>query len=194
MNQTAFRSTIALVLGSLCVQPALAAPSSQDAIETGQVEEEGSNISWGRAVSTFDQPMDQVLPVVLDYGNYKQFMPNFLKSRVLAQRGNKAMVYMEVGVMKGTFTLWGQVKISERPAKDGAKARIIDAGLVEGNMDEFRAQWKLTPVDGGKKTRVDFMIYVDPDMPLPSSVFTRENVKAAKKTVRALRKRVATAS
>ena len=36
----------------------------------------------------------------------------------------------------------------------------------------------------------DFKIFVDPDMPLPSSIFSRENEKAARKTVRALRTRV----
>jgi hypothetical protein len=48
----------------------------------------------------------------------------------------------------------------------------------------------LTPVDGGARTEVDFKIYVDPDMPLPSSVFSRENEKAAGNTLRALRTRV----
>jgi hypothetical protein len=48
----------------------------------------------------------------------------------------------------------------------------------------------LTPVDGGTRTEVDFKIFVDPDMPLPSSIFSRENEKAASKTVRALRTRV----
>jgi hypothetical protein len=48
----------------------------------------------------------------------------------------------------------------------------------------------LTPVDGGAGTEVDFKLFVDPDMPLPSSVFSRENERAAGKTVRALQTRV----
>ena len=57
-------------------------------------------------------------------------------------------------------------------------------------MDAFRASWRLTPVEGGARTEVDFKLYVDPDMPLPSSVFSRENERAAGNTVRALRTRV----
>ncbi len=162
--------------------------AARDDIRTEPVTQLNSNITGGRAVTVFEQPIDEVLSVVLDYANYKTFMPNFRKSRVLAQRGSRAMVYMEVGVMKDTFTLWGQLKMSEAPPQGGA--RIIEAALVEGNIDAFEARWTLTPVEGGKRTMVDFQLYVDPDMPLPASVFSRENVNAARKSVRALRSRL----
>jgi len=157
-------------------------------VRTAQIVEDGSNISWGHAIAVIDQPMDEVLPVVVDYANYVHFMPNFTKSKVLAQRGNRAMVYMEVSVASGTFTLWGQLKLSE--AASEGDTRVIEARLLDGNMDAFSASWRLTPVDGGARTEVDFKIYVDPDMPLPSSVFSRENERAAGNTVRALRTRV----
>jgi hypothetical protein len=48
----------------------------------------------------------------------------------------------------------------------------------------------LTPVNGGLHTRLNFELYVDPDMPLPSSIFSRENEKAAARMVRAIRNRV----
>jgi len=95
---------------------------------------------------------------------------------------------MEVSVAKGAFTLWGQLNLSERP--DGPESRVVEARLLEGNIDAFTASWTLTPIDDGARTRVDFRIYVDPDMPLPSSVFSRENERAAGKTVRALRTRL----
>ena len=171
----------------LATSPVHAAGEAE--IRTAQISEEGSNISWGHAVGVIDKPIEQVLPVVVDYANYAHFMPNFTKSKVLAQRGNRAMVYMEVSVASGTFTLWGQLKLSET-APEG-ETRVIEARLLEGNMDAFSASWRLTPVDGGAGTEVDFKIYVDPDMPLPSSVFSRENERAAGKTVRALRSRIA---
>jgi ribosome-associated toxin RatA of RatAB toxin-antitoxin module len=157
-------------------------------VRSAQIVEEGSNISWGHAVAVIDSPIDEVLPVVVDYANYVVFMPNFTTSKVLARRGNRAMVYMEVSVASGTFTLWGQLNFSESPSE--GETRLIEAQLLEGNMRAFRASWRLTPVDGGARTEVDFKIYVDPDMPLPSSVFSRENEKAAAKTLRALNTRV----
>ena len=176
-----------LAVASLLATSPVHAAGEPD-VRTTQIAEEGSNISWGRAVAVMDQPIAEVLPVVVDYANYVHFMPNFTKSKVLAQRGNRAMVYMEVSVASGAFTLWGQLKLSESPAE--GDTRVIEARLLDGNLDAFSATWRLTPVDGGARTEVEFKLYVDPDIPLPSSVFSRENERAAGNTVRALRSRV----
>jgi len=185
MSKASSLGLLAVVL--LCATTPVSAAGEAE-VQTTQIAEAGSNISWGHAVGVIEKPIGEVLPVVVDYANYAHFMPNFTKSKVLAQRGNRAMVYMEVSVASGTFTLWGQLKLAEiAPEGD---TRVIEARLLEGNMDAFRATWRLTPVDGGAGTEVDFKIYVDPDMPLPSSVFSRENERAAGKTVRALRTRV----
>ena len=191
MKQTALIGILAtaLIAGSSS-SPAAAAdePTESARISTAQIPEEGSKISWGQAVVVVDKPIEELLPIIRDYANYAQFMPNFTKSKVLAQRGSRAMVYMEVSVAKGAFTLWGQLNLSERPQE--GDSRVVEARLLEGNIDAFSASWTLTPVDGGARTEVDFKIYVDPDIPLPSSVFSRENEKAAGKTVRALLTRV----
>ena len=114
-------------------------------IFTMQIPEDGSDIAGGRAVIVVDKPIEEVLPIVLDYANYVQFMPNFTKSRVLAQRGSRAMVYMEVSVAKGMYTLYGQLNLAEGP-QDG-ESRIVEGRLLEGNIDAFNASFKLTPVD-----------------------------------------------
>ena len=187
MMKTAALGLISLSLAlALAASPALA--DDAEAVLTSQIPEDGSNIAWGQAIMVVDKPIDQVLPTVLDYANYAQFMPNFTKSRVLAQRGSRAMVYMEVSVAKGALTLWGQLNLAERP--QNGDARVVEARLMEGNVDAFNARFTLTPIDGGARTQIDFKIYVDPDIPLPSSVFSRENERAAGKTVRALRARL----
>jgi len=191
MKHTALIGIIAstLIAGSSSIPAAAADELDENAgIFTAQISEEGSNIAWGQAILVLDQPIEEVLPIVFDYANYVQFMPNFTKSRVIAQRGRRAMVYMEVSVAKGAITLWGQLNLSERPHE--GDSRVIEAYLMEGNVDAFSARWTLTPVDGGARTEVDFKIFVDPDIPLPSSIFSRENERAARKTVRALRSRI----
>jgi len=191
MKKTALIGIIAtaLIAGSSSSPAAAADEINENAgVFTAQIPEEGSSIAWGQAVLVVDKPIEEVLPIIRDYANYKQFMPNFTKSKVLAQRGNRAMVYMEVSVAKGALTLWGQLNLAERP-QDG-ESRVVEAHLMEGNIDAFSASWTLTPVDGGARTEVDFKIYVDPDIPLPSSIFSRENERAAGRTVRALRTRV----
>jgi len=185
---------IGSLLGTSLIGAAPGHAAATDGLEenagifTAQIPEEGSDIAGGRAVIVVDKPIEEVVPILLDYGNYVQFMPNFTKSKVLAQRGSRAMVYMEVSVAKGMYTLYGQLNLSERPL-DG-EARVIEGRLLEGNIDAFNASFKLTPVDGGVRTEIEFTIYVDPDLPLPSSVFSRENERAAGRAVRALRARI----
>jgi ribosome-associated toxin RatA of RatAB toxin-antitoxin module len=171
-------------------QAAAVEPHEENAgIFTTQVPVQGSNIATGRAVIVVDRPIEEVLPIVLDYANYVHFMPNFTKSKVLAQRGSRAMVYMEVSVAKGMYTLYGQLNLAERP-RDGS-SRVVEGRLVDGNIDAFDASFTLTPTEDGAGTEIDFQIFVDPDLPLPSSVFSRENERAAGRAVRALRARVA---
>jgi ribosome-associated toxin RatA of RatAB toxin-antitoxin module len=191
MKKTAFSAILTTAfIAAWPGSPVAAAEEDPENAEvfTAQLAEEGSEIAWGRAVLILDRPMNEVLPIVLDYANYAQFMPNFKKSKVLAQRGSRAMVYMEVSVAKGTLTLWGQLNLAESPRDDDS--RVVEAHLMEGNIDAFNASWTLTPIDGGARTMVEFKLYVDPDMPLPSSIFSRENERAAGKTVRALRARL----
>jgi len=182
-------TSFGLLLAALFLATSPVHAAGEPEVRTAQITEAGSNISWGHAIGVIDEPIEQVLPIVVDYANYHHFMPNFTKSKVLAQRGNRAMVYMEVSVAAGTFTLWGQFKLSEAPSE--GKTRVIEARLLEGNMDAFSASWRLTPVDDGARTEVDFKLYVDPNMPLPSSVFSRENERAAGNTIRALSSRIA---
>lgn len=175
----------ALIAGSAS---SYAAAMDEDPVLTAQIVEEDSDIAWGQAVVVLDKPIEKVLAIVVDYANYVVFMPNFTKSSVLAQRGTRAVVYIEVSVAKGAITLWGRLTIAERP--ETSREHVVEARLQEGNVDAFRAVWKLTPVDRNARTRVEFKIYVDPDIPLPSSIFSRENERAAGRTLRALRTRL----
>ncbi len=189
MRTTVIRAAAALFVAASASVVAAAEEHDENAgIFTAQIPEEGSSISWGQAVIVLDKPIDEVLPIVRDYANYVDFMPNFTKSRVLAQRGTRAMVYMEVSVARGAITLYGQLNLAERP--ESGDVRVVEARLLEGNIDAFSASFTLTPLDGGTRTEIDLKIYVDPDIPLPSSVFSRENERAAGRTVRALRTRV----
>ena len=193
-NSTALAALLVALVGAwiLSTLPARAAAADvheeNAGIFTAQIPTEGSNISSGRAVIVVDKPIDEVIPIVLDYANYVKFMPNFTRSKVLAQRGSKAMVYMEVSVGRGMYTLYGQLNLAER-AQDG-ESRVVEGRLIDGNINAFDASFTLTPVNDGAATEIDFNIYVDPDLPLPSSVFSRENERAAGRTVRALRQRI----
>lgn len=184
------RFLLAAVAAAVFLVPtpsASAQTRTADNILIGQANQSGMDVAWGTADGVIDAPIDRVMAVVGDYANYNQFMPHFRTSRVLAQRGNRAMVYFEVGILRDTATLWARMRI-QRQADQG-DTRVIVASLVEGNMDAFRARWEITPVDA-THTRINFRILVAPDLPVPDSLMTEQNVKAARNTVRAIRRRV----
>ncbi len=180
---TLFPSLSAAVLILLLAGTAGASGVSVTARQVAWAE---SSIAWGEAEADLDTPMEAILPVLADYAAYQDFMPNFRRSRVLAQRGTRARVYMEVSAAAGALTLWGQLDLKERSEPD-VDARIIEAQLLEGNIDAFRAEWRLEPSRDGQTTHVAFRIFVDPDLPLPSSLISRENERAARRSVEALR-------
>ena len=142
----------------------------------------------GRAEGIVDAPLDHVRKVVEDYGSYEKFMPHFRASRVLSRRGTSALVYMQASIAKDTMTLWAQLKVT--PKANVGKTQVIEAKMVQGNMDAMFARWELTAVDTAR-TMVAFQLLMDPKVPLPASLVQSENEKATQKTIRALRRVVA---
>lgn len=189
---------IALGLGSIltltsAVPSALAKKSEvrAETIETGNLPAEGLDIQWGRAATVIHLPKAKVLSILHDYGSYAELFPEFRASRVLASRGHEALVYLEASVAYDSFRLWGNLRIS---SKERAGAHVIDARLKRGNVNHFQAVWTVRELQGGEACEVEFKLLIDPNMKLPSSVISTENVKAAKRAVVALRKRAVVAS
>jgi ribosome-associated toxin RatA of RatAB toxin-antitoxin module len=157
-------------------------------IKVTTVAQPGTSVRAGRAEGIVDASLDDVLAVVQDYASYEKFMPHFRASRVLSRRGANALVYMQASIAKDTMTLWAQLKVGPRP--NLGKTRVIEARMVQGNMDAMVARWELTEVDA-QHTLVAFQLLMDPKVPLPASLVSDENEKATQKTIKALRRVVA---
>ena len=162
------------------------APEIKEApIQVSSVAFGGTSVKAGRAVGIVDAPLEAVLAIVEDYASYEKFMPHFRASRVLSRRGSSALVYMQASIAADTMTLWAQLKVGPKP--NVGATRVIEAKMVQGNMDAMHARWELAPVDA-QHTQVAFQLLLDPKVPLPSSLVSDENEKAAQKTIRALRR------
>lgn len=183
MNRIARLAAVLFALPTL----ALAQPPETQGIEVAGTRVAGTGILAGEAEGVVDAPIDAVTAIVRDYASYRDFMPHFRQSRVLAQRGDRAMVYMEVGILRDAHRLWAQMRVSTREENG---RRIVDARMVEGNMTTFEARWELQSTEDGR-TRARFRLMVDPDLPLPDSAVSSENVKFARKSIVALRRRIA---
>lgn len=169
-------------------QNAHAPEDKEPEIKVVTIAQAGTSVKAGRAEGIVEGSLEAVRNVVEDYGSYEKFMPHFRASRVLSRRGSSALVYMQASVAKDTITLWAQLKIVPKP--NLGQTRIIEAKMVQGNLDAMNARWELTPVDSDH-TLVAFQLLMDPKVPLPASLVSNENEKASQKTIRALRRVVA---
>lgn len=187
---------LGLVTGAAAQQPAV--PELARAASTlpaGKVRVElapfpGSSIRMGRSLGVIDAPADRVAAILEDYENYYRFMPHFRASKVLSRRGSSALVYMEAAAAHGAITLWVQMKLKAETLPD--QTRVITGKFVKGNVTTLHAIWKVAPLDT-KRSAVSFEVLLDPDLPLPDSMIDNENEKAARQSMKALRK-IATAA
>ena len=153
-------------------------------IQTQMVDHPQQRVKWGRALGIVDAPLKDVIGLVQDYGGYYAFMPHFKLSKVLSQRGQSALVYMQASIANNTMNLWAQMKVGPKPSE--GETRVIEGKMVEGNMDAMLARWEITPIDA-HRTLVAFQILMDPKLPLPAGFISSENEIASRKTIRALR-------
>lgn len=191
----------AVIAAGLCFAPRIdaqdadpfgaTAESLGDRVDRGN-EKGPSGAVFGVATGVVNAPLTRVLETVVDYKDYASFMPHFKKSRELSRRGNNAILYLEVSILKGAKTLWTNAKVYER--KPEGKTRVVEAKMVKGkgNMGQFAARWELTPIDSGR-TLVHFKLIVDPDLPVPSSLIDEQNMKASSHAIKALRKKLGVA-
>lgn len=174
---------VAAQAGGVAIAPELL----EGHIKSSAHAQPGTSVQRGRAMVLINAPADRVYEVIQNYAAYKEFLPHFEVSRVLSKRGAAALIYVQVKIMKGAATIWAELKL--KPRAGTGTTRVIEAKMRKGNVDHFEAHWEVTPVDANS-TLVAFEIVVDPDLPLPASLISAENQKTARKTLRALRKRV----
>lgn len=141
-------------------------------------------IDTGAAAILVNAPIAEVRKIVTDYRKYDQIIKPFEKSRVISRRKGVSEVYFEVPVARGTVKLWVVAHV-DGPTKDGVGEKIV-ARYSRGNVDDFRAVWRLRAVDD-THTIVKLELLVDPKLPLPGSAVTPELQYAADKAVTAVR-------
>ncbi len=147
----------------------------------------GAPIRAGGAMLVVDAPLGDVRQIVTDFPHYKDIVPGFQKSRVLARGPAGTDVYLQAAILHGAATLWAVVRFG-LPAPDGAGEKIEGKKTGPANLDDLRATWKLQPIDGGRTLlKLEFLMV--PSLPLPGSVITPQLEESAEDAVRACRDR-----
>ncbi len=144
----------------------------------------------GTATVVVEAPLAKVREAVLGFADYAEFMPHYQKSKMLGRNAAGARdVYMEIAAMHGAVKMWARLEVPKPTTESGVET--IRMKSVEGNVKELSGTWRLEP-DGADRTKLTLEVFLEPSLPLPSSVLNSENVKGAVKGVVAMKKRAET--
>ena len=144
-----------------------------------------NSIDTGGAAIYVHAPIDVVRRIVTDYRNYEKTIKSFKKSKLLSRNKGVSEVYLEVPILHGAATVW-VVAVIGAPTVEGNEEKIT-ARMLRGNVDDFRAVWRLRAVDS-ENTIVKLELLVDPSLPAPASLVTPELCTASDNAVTGVRK------
>lgn len=144
-----------------------------------------NSIDTGGAAIYVNAPIDVVRRLVTDYRNYEKTIKAFKKSKLLSRNKGVSEVYLEVPILHGAATVW-VVALMGAPVMEGNEEKIT-ARMLRGNVDDFRAVWRLRAVDA-EHTIVKLELLVDPSLPAPASLVTPELTNASDNAVTSVRK------
>jgi hypothetical protein len=151
---------------------------------TTKTTEPSNSIDTGGAAIYVKAPIEDVRRIITDFRHYEKVIKPFKQSKLLSRSKGVSEVYLEVPILHGAATVW-VVALVGPPEKNGNEERYI-AKMQRGNVDDFRAVWKLRAVDA-EHTIVKLEILVDPKLPAPAALVTPELCTAADKAVTGVR-------
>ncbi len=194
-------------LGALAVAFALgAAPSSAHADErdpdADRIAAAGHSLKWnwtppghsdryGHAETLIHAPLAAVRAHVLDFGHYKDFVPDKFKiSRVVGHGPDgSADVYIQIAVMHGLVLLWDVTRFAPtrklEPGMEVVEGRMVSG---KGNVDDVNVVWTLRALDN-EWTLLKFDLLLKPGLPAPQSAIDEELRDSAMNAVDAIHDR-----
>jgi hypothetical protein len=145
-------------------------------IELGDEPAEGTTVRRGVSRFVVQAPMAEVVRAFMDYGHYTDLLPQVTTSRVVRRTRAGTEVYLQVDLGGNLGALWSRVRVTvERTPQ-----RVTFQGTsLEGNVERFEFSARIDPVEGDPaRTLLECRMLSIPQLPFPSTVFTRENRRA----------------
>jgi hypothetical protein len=129
----------------------------------------GRSDRFGHGETLVHAPLSAVRARVLDYANYKDFMPDkFKTSRVVGHGADgSADVYLQILVMGGMVTLWDVTRFAP-PKAVGPGVDVIEGRMLpgKGNVEDVDVIWTLRALDVDW-TVLKFDVLLKPGLPVP---------------------------
>ena len=128
-----------------------------------------------RARATLDAPYEVVWGTLTDYNRLAEFIPGMLRSRVIEQRGDAAVVEQvgEARFLFFSFPIEVTVVSTSRPPN------AIDIRVLKGNLKRLDGGYRVEPAQGGRiLLRWNGLIEPDTVMPpLLGEAVMRSNIE-----------------
>lgn len=149
---------------------------------------EGTTVRRGVSRFIVRAPMAAVAREMTDFGNYTQILPRVSESRVVRRTRAGTEVYMQVRLGANLGVLWSRMRLVVRRAPTSV---AIEGTSLEGNVDRFELSTRIEQVpDDPTRTLITCRMLSVPQLPFPSTVFTRENRDAMATLANRFRNRI----
>lgn len=164
------------------------ARAATDGVTTGQLPSTGTEVETGFAATVVPRPASEVALAIHDVNRYRELIPQVTQSQELRRTARVQEVFVRISVSP-LPEFWARLRYRDETAADGALE--IEGHSIEGNLDRMSLRWRLTPVEEGRATLVEFWALVLPTLPipLPPGFLSREQVRTAQRGVTAVRVR-----
>ncbi len=147
-----------------------------------------SKITAGQAEALIDAPAADVVEVLRQYSEYRNFLPFFTDSQFVKKHEDFNELRLKAKILHGTVSIDAFVSVKERTLED--QVTEFDMRLIRGNIERLDSRWTVYPVSDNR-SMVVFYLMVDPDLWFAKNTTLSEyNWVNCGRTVRALRERV----
>ncbi|MEP7126810.1 MAG: SRPBCC family protein [Byssovorax sp.] len=165
-----------------------APPLEGDGPRSDAVPVDGTDYVRGRTSVKVHAPIARVRESVVDFGHYAEFMPHYRSAKLLGRTATGARdVYMEIEALNGVVIMWVEMEFPKPTITGGVE--ITESRFIKGNVDDFKAVWRLRKIDE-ETTELSLEVFLQPSIPLPTSLINKENVDGSLKGVIAMRGRI----
>jgi hypothetical protein len=180
-----------IVLASAAAPEPAAAPGPAlvgDGPQSDSIPVDGTDYVHGRTAVKVHAPIARVRESVFDFAHYAEFMPHYRSARLLGRTAAGARdVYMEIEALNGVVIMWVEMEFPKPTIVDGVE--ITESKFIKGNVADFKAVWRLRAIDE-LTTELSLEVFLQPLIPLPTSLINSENVGGSLKGVMAMRGRI----
>ena len=174
--------------GPAATDAAPTSPAPNDA-QSVPVPIDGTDMVRGKSTLKVQAPIEKVREQLFAFGQYPEFMPHYKKAKILGRAPSGGRdVYMEIEALNGAVTFWTRVDMPRQPVMvDGTE--VYEAKMLDGNVKDFKAIWRVKKIDDAS-TELTLEVFLQPKLPLPTSILNNENLKGASSGVTAMRARI----